>query len=238
MMNLRTFLVVEDSKLLRTILETVLKLHCERLVTAESCTQALAILEENPDIELVLSDLYLGDGTGFELLESLRTRKGHKPLTLLMTARWTKEDEERALSLGAVALLSKPIAVRDLNRAWSGEVELRKATRRNYRTSVFVFHPDGTPLVSARLRNISESGAFIESPLPIGQEVDLEIARDDAWIRVRALVVRLQKPSWLHPAGVGVAFQEPSAECRELLDGLIASLEPPRPREALQGRDE
>ncbi len=106
MMNLRTFLVVEDSKLLRTILETVLKLHCERLVTAESCTQALAILEENPDIELVLSDLYLGDGTGFQILESLRERKGHKPLALLMTARWTKADEERALSLGAVALLS------------------------------------------------------------------------------------------------------------------------------------
>ncbi len=97
MMNLRTFLVVEDSKLLRTILETVLKLHCERLVTAESCTQALAILEKNPDIELVLSDLYLGDGTGFQLLESLRDRKGHKPLALLMTARWTKADEERAL---------------------------------------------------------------------------------------------------------------------------------------------
>ncbi len=228
MMNLRTCLVVEDSKLLRTILETVLKVHCERLLTAESCTQALAILEENRDVELVLADLYLGDGTAFEILESLRERRGHKPLWLLMTTRWTNAAEERALSLGAVALLSKPIAMRDLNRAWSGVVEHRKATRRSYHTSVFVLHPDGTPLVTARLRNISDSGAFIETPLPVGEEVDLEIASGEAWIHVRALVVRLQKPSWLHPAGVGVVFQEPCAETRELLDELLASLETPR----------
>ena len=227
MMKLRTFLVVDDSKLMRTILATVLKLQCERLVTAGSCKEALALLEENPDIELVLSDLYLGAGDAFELLESMRAREGHKPLTVLMTARWTQEAEDRALALGAFALLAKPIAVRDLSQAWRGEVELRKAARRCSSAPVFVFHPDGSPLVTANLRNISESGAFIETLLPVGEEIDIEIESGEARIRVRAVVVRVQEPSWTLPAGVGVAFQSPSEESRELLDELLASIEPP-----------
>jgi CheY-like chemotaxis protein len=233
-MSLRTVLVVDDVPLMREIVRNVMRPHCQRIVCASTCEEASEILEQEPDAELMITDLYLPDGDGFEILEAIQARSGSKPLAILMTARYSSEVEERARSLGAIGVIAKPIALRDLERVWTEELERRKHTRRPTSAPVQVNDHHGQPLVTSQLLNISMTGAFIATPLTPGSEVELEISLGDHVVRSRALVVRLQEPSWLNPAGSGVCFEAMGGESRSALEEAMREL--PEDGEALRRR--
>ncbi len=224
MMDLRTVLIVDDVKMMQEILRTVMKPHCERVLCAANCAEALELLEAEADIELVITDLIMPDGDGYQVLEALQARKGPKPLAILTTARFSSEVQERARALGAIAVISKPIAFLEIERAWHEEVERRKLTRKRTSAAVQIHASDGAPLVSAYLHDLSVSGAFIKSPLPVGAEIELEISLGDQVIRSRARVVRIQEPSWLHPAGSGVFFESMDDDSRATLEQLVQEL--------------
>ena len=62
------------------------------------------------------------------------------------------------------------------------------------------------------------------TPLPVGSEVKLEICLGDHVIRSSATVVRVQEPSWFHPAGVGVQFKEMEGNCLSALEEALQEL--------------
>ena len=82
-------------------------LHQEfHLIHAETIADALKILDVEPDIDLVLSDLRLPDGTGLDLLKKIRERKA-PPAVVLVTGQGDQEVAVAALKAGAADYLVK-----------------------------------------------------------------------------------------------------------------------------------
>src|SRR5574339_1186306 len=82
-------------------------LHQEfRLIHAETISNALHILDVEPDIDLVLSDLRLPDGTGLDLLRYIRERNT-PPAVVLVTGQGDQEVAVAALKAGAADYLVK-----------------------------------------------------------------------------------------------------------------------------------
>ena len=80
--------------------------HAFKLIHAETIAAALTYLETEPDIDLVLSDLRLPDGSGLELLQKVRERKSAPPV-VLVTGQGDQEVAVTALKSGAADYLVK-----------------------------------------------------------------------------------------------------------------------------------
>jgi two-component system, NtrC family, response regulator AtoC len=100
-------LIVEDEKLLRWTLEQRLKKMGHETHLAENLSQAAAHLDAHrPD--LMLLDLSLPDGFGLDFYEANRERLA-ETVVLVMTAVGQIEDAVRAMKLGALDFLTKPV---------------------------------------------------------------------------------------------------------------------------------
>jgi PAS domain S-box-containing protein len=80
--------------------------HGFKLIHAETIAAALQILDTEVDVDLVLSDLRLPDGTGLDLLQQVRTRKS-PPAVVLVTGQGDQEVAVTALKSGAADYLVK-----------------------------------------------------------------------------------------------------------------------------------
>lgn len=120
-------LLAEDDQTIRKMLAVMLRRTSCEIDLAEN---GLKVVEmwENGEYDLILMDVQMPYMNGFEATGAIRrkerSRGGHIPI-IAMTAHALKEDEERCLSAGMDAYISKPI---DFNacRALIGET-LRKA---------------------------------------------------------------------------------------------------------------
>ncbi|MEQ8306709.1 MAG: response regulator [Hoeflea sp.] len=65
-------LVVDDTKTQRSILSSMLLAQKFQVVEAASASEALAALEADPNIQLVLTDYHMGDMDGYQLTRKLR----------------------------------------------------------------------------------------------------------------------------------------------------------------------
>jgi DNA-binding NarL/FixJ family response regulator len=76
------------------------------LLDASNCAQAIRVLEQHPDLDLILLDLTLPDRDGFSMLAELRE---YHPATAVVVLSGSKarHDVNRALELGAVGYIPK-----------------------------------------------------------------------------------------------------------------------------------
>jgi DNA-binding NarL/FixJ family response regulator len=109
--GLMKFLVVDDHTLIREALCSVLKeLRGEAEVSvASTCAQAMRLIEDSPDFDLLLIDLALPDRDGFSMIAELNKRDVASPIVVL-SASQDKGDVVRALGLGAVGFIPKTTA--------------------------------------------------------------------------------------------------------------------------------
>ncbi len=107
-----TILLVEDSALNRKLVETVLRPHGYRLLTATDGEEAIALAtRERPD--LILMDLQLPQISGYDAIQTLRSQPetAHIPIAAL-TAHAMDYERQEALALGCVDYITKPINTR------------------------------------------------------------------------------------------------------------------------------
>lgn len=103
-----TVLIVDDDRINRTALATLLQPECN-LLLAKSGASALQRLEE-ADVSLVLLDISMPDMDGYEVLSRIRADKRTADISVIFITGQTQEvDEERGLLLGADDYVSKPI---------------------------------------------------------------------------------------------------------------------------------
>jgi signal transduction histidine kinase len=107
-------LIVEDSEDTLTLLSTLFDREGAKVRTAESAAEALNyVVEKRPD--LILSDLGMPDTDGFEFLKQLKTLQGLNDVPAIAISGYAgDEDRERALGVGYLALIPKPIDIEDL----------------------------------------------------------------------------------------------------------------------------
>ena len=101
-------LIVDDHALIRQALHSVLKqLKREAVIfEASNSHQAMCIVEEHPDISLILLDINLPDRDGFSVLRELRERYATIAIVILSSSD-DQDTVRRAFKLGAVGFIPK-----------------------------------------------------------------------------------------------------------------------------------
>ena len=98
-------LVIDDHVLIREALRGVLKQlkGDASVLEASDCRRAMRLVEEHPDLELILLDLQLPDRDGFSVLAELR--EGYPAISVVvLSALHDRYNVTRALGLGAQKL--------------------------------------------------------------------------------------------------------------------------------------
>ncbi|MGE4131915.1 MAG: response regulator transcription factor [Bdellovibrionales bacterium] len=107
---MRKVLLVEDSLVTQEVVKTALYDICE-LTIASDCAAAL-LLSEQSRYDLVLLDVNLPDGSGFEFYSKLKDMKTFSSTPILfLTARAETEDKVAGFALGADDYIVKPFDI-------------------------------------------------------------------------------------------------------------------------------
>jgi PAS domain S-box-containing protein len=104
-------LIVEDHENTATVMSKLLKRNGHEVVTASTVRQALDVLRTTP-LDLLVSDLGLPDGNGFEVMTELSKISDAKGIAI--SGYGMEEDVERSSRAGFSAHLTKPIDVQKL----------------------------------------------------------------------------------------------------------------------------
>lgn len=105
-------LIVEDNTELAIELKDFLSTSGYVCKIAKNCATALEEISSN-DYDIMLLDLGLPDGSGFEILKTVR-KKQSKMAVIILTARGELDDRINGLQLGADDYLTKPFALTEL----------------------------------------------------------------------------------------------------------------------------
>ena len=106
-------LVVDDERAVRESLRRALELEGYEIELAEDGSQALRLLETEPEPDAMVLDILMPGVDGLEVSRTLR-RKGSKLPILMLTARTQVEDRVEGLDAGADDYLTKPFALEEL----------------------------------------------------------------------------------------------------------------------------
>ena len=104
-------LIVEDHDNTATVMSKLLKRNGHEVVTASTVRQALEVLRTTP-LDLLVSDLGLPDGNGFQVMRELAKISDAKGIAI--SGYGMEEDLERSSRAGFSAHLTKPIDVQKL----------------------------------------------------------------------------------------------------------------------------
>ncbi len=116
-------LVVDDTRTTRKVLARMLSIQQYAVVEAGSGQEALAMLESNPDIQLVVSDYYMPDMDGFELARRIRRR--HPNVRVLgISSSTDRQTSAGFLKAGAHDFVSRPFVLEELQCRIASNVEV------------------------------------------------------------------------------------------------------------------
>jgi HAMP domain-containing protein/signal transduction histidine kinase/CheY-like chemotaxis protein len=115
-------LIVDDDMRNIFALSTVLEEHDMVIVSADNGRDAIRILQEQPDIDIVLMDIMMPEMDGIDTMREIRKIPELKRLPIIaVTAKAMKGDREKCIEAGAWDYLSKPVDTEQLLavlRAW------------------------------------------------------------------------------------------------------------------------
>jgi CheY-like chemotaxis protein len=228
MQRFRKVLVVDDSAVFRELMSTLFQPYCEGVLTAESACEAIACIDGQDDLDLVVCDVVMDDGDGLSVLEHVSRLPQPKPQIVLATAYDNTSDRERAGQLGAAGYLPKPTTMRQILATLEPERHAeRRLSNPRWRCigTATLIDPDSrtTAAIAWDVYNISARGAFLETkgPLPAGSEFQLAMELGGHKFQVRARVARVQEPNWMNIGGVGIEFVDlDGAAEAELLEAI------------------
>lgn len=108
-----TVLVVDDEPAIRGMIEVVLTGHGYRVIAAQDGLDALSLLEQEKEVDLIVADLDMPRSSGEELLLEVK-RRNIKSGFLLLSGYLPQERLENLKKKGLEWHLLKPLSMRDL----------------------------------------------------------------------------------------------------------------------------
>ena len=233
MLGINKILVADKSSVMQHMMKLSLRgLACETF-SSGNLHQAVHILDDNPDINLVITDVSLDseadDYAGFSLIEHANKYSNRTIKSMVLSTQSDDALRDRAARLGAVSFHLKPVLPCSIIRAWMDETntssKVPRSDRKSLETCVFVIDSKDRSrhLISWKLRDVSLTGAFIETRCPVdpGTTFDIAISLDDQHIYSTVEVIRVQSPSWESPGGIGVKFIEMDSYSKNVLGSKI-----------------
>ena len=106
----RKVLVVDDDARNIFALSIVLENQHMEVLSATNGRQAIEIIENTPDLSMVLMDIMMPEMDGYQTMREIRKNSAFKPLPILaLTAKAMKGDREKCLEAGASDYIAKPV---------------------------------------------------------------------------------------------------------------------------------
>jgi PAS domain S-box-containing protein len=119
----RRILLVDDNEDTLSVIARTLRLNGHEVTTADSVATALAAAAQ--PFDLLITDIGLPDGTGWELMRELRTRG---PVRAIALSGFSMDDDiRRSREVGFIEHLSKPVMPDELEQAIIRAAALRAA---------------------------------------------------------------------------------------------------------------
>jgi two-component system, NtrC family, response regulator PilR len=128
-MKAARILVVDDELSMRQYLEVLLRRRGYEVVTAADLSEARAQLSDDT-IDLVVSDMRLGTGSGLQVLREVRERKNETEV-ILITAYGTPASAVEAMREGAYDYICKPFDNEELTLLVQNALEKRALREEN-----------------------------------------------------------------------------------------------------------
>ncbi|MGH7943092.1 MAG: response regulator, partial [Limisphaerales bacterium] len=111
----RKALVVDDDARNIFALTTLLENHEMNVLSATNGRQAIEIIQNTPDLNVVLMDIMMPEMDGYETLKEIRKEQKFRALPILaLTAKAMKGDREKCLEAGASDYIAKPVNTEQL----------------------------------------------------------------------------------------------------------------------------
>jgi DNA-binding response OmpR family regulator len=110
----KTILLVDVHKAFLTMLTKEFKKEGYQIITSQSGLEALKVLEDNPDVNLVITDLYLHEMDGAELLRQIKER--WPALPVIIHTAYTQY-KENFLNWAADDYIVKSLKFTDINNS-------------------------------------------------------------------------------------------------------------------------
>lgn len=118
-------LIVDDSASDRLIIKNMLSQY--DTITANDGMEAMSIIRDNMDIDLVILDLNMPKMDGFAVLEELKSDESLNNIRAIILTNYDEiENEIRGLRLGAVDYIRKPIHMESLKVRIEAHVKLQE----------------------------------------------------------------------------------------------------------------
>jgi CheY-like chemotaxis protein len=108
-------LIADDDPLMRDLVTTTLLRSGHEIMTAENGTEALAMIEDEK-FDVVVADIFMPEGTGIELLISIRAKHIDIPFICISGGDGDlfRPYVATMISLGAATVLKKPFTSEQL----------------------------------------------------------------------------------------------------------------------------
>ncbi len=91
-------------------LTTVLENNEMDVLTATNGRQAIELIQQTPDVSVVLMDIMMPGMDGYETMRRIRKEQQFRTLPILaLTAKAMKGDREKCLQAGASDYIAKPV---------------------------------------------------------------------------------------------------------------------------------
>jgi CheY-like chemotaxis protein len=111
----RTALLVDDDARNIFALSSVLERRGMKVLTATTGHEAIALVESNPEIAVVLMDIMMPQMDGYQTIGAIRENPEFRRLPIIaLTAKAMKGDREKCLEAGASDYLAKPVNTEQL----------------------------------------------------------------------------------------------------------------------------
>lgn len=111
----KTVLIADDDVRNIFSLTKALEIHGMKVIPAMDGKEAMAALEKNPEIKIVLMDMMMPEMDGYETIREIRASSKFRNLPVLaVTAKAMMGDREKCIAVGASDFISKPVDIDQL----------------------------------------------------------------------------------------------------------------------------
>ncbi len=108
-------LVVDDDVRNLFAITTVFEKYSINVITAESGKEAIELMNESDDIEMVLMDIMMPEMDGYETMQKIRREHKNNALPIIaVTAKAMKGDRQKCIEAGASDYITKPLKMDQL----------------------------------------------------------------------------------------------------------------------------
>jgi CheY-like chemotaxis protein len=111
-MKKNSIIIIDDDNRNIFALRMVLKSKGFSCLSANSFKEGLIILEQNPELKVVLMDMMMPEIDGYQGISILKNDDNFKKLAIIaITAQAMTGDKERCITAGADGYVSKPVNI-------------------------------------------------------------------------------------------------------------------------------